>query len=115
MKNNETIDLLESMLDAIKVAENIIEETTIEIFNFNDKDQYAVIRSLEVLGGVAKILPKEIINKRSDLEWDLIIKTRDKLSHVYVAVEGEILWNTVVNDLPLLKEGITEILNSIKE
>jgi len=115
LKNDEIKDLLQSMLDAINVAENIIKETTLEKFNFNDKDQYAVIRSLEVLGGVAKVLPKEILNKKPDLAWDLIIKTRDKLSHVYVAIEGKILWYTVIRDLPLLKEGITDILNNIEE
>ena len=115
MKNNKAIDLLQSMLDAIKVAEDVISETTIEKFRNNNKDQYAVIRSLEVLGGVAKILPKDILDKRPDLEWDLIIKTRDKLSHLYITIEGDVLWNTVILDLPLLKEGITGILKSIKQ
>ena len=47
-----------------------------------------------------------LLEKQQLIILDLIIRTRDKLSHVYIAIEKDILWDTVVSNLPSLKEGI---------
>ena len=39
--------------------------------------------------------------------------TRDKLIHFYFGVNLNVVWKTVVKDLPPLKEQIAEIMNDL--
>ncbi len=40
---------------------------------------------------------------------------RDKLVHDYVSVDVEIVWRTVVENLPDLESGITELISSLNK
>lgn len=44
------------------------------------------------------------------LSWRPAAAMRDFLIHDYPSVDAEAVWNTVANDLPVLKKGIKDIL-----
>lgn len=66
----------------------------------------AVIRNLEVIGEAAKNLPPAFRDKRSDIPWSQIIGMRNFAAHEYFALELDIIWRTIKEDIPLLKKKI---------
>lgn len=71
----------------------------------------AVERKIEIIG--------EALNKASRLESHIastnkekIISTRNRIIHGYDAVDDNMIWEIVVNHLPLLKTEVEKLLKS---
>lgn len=72
--------------------------------------QDAVLRRLEIIGEAVKNLPDALKEKNPAMPWRSIAGMRDMLIHEYFGVDMELVWNTVKNDLPTLKDFIYKIL-----
>ncbi len=107
------IDLLDAILEAIEVAEKICHHTSSDELKNDDIKRYALVRAFEVIGGVSKELPMDIKNLYADLDWSFSIKMRDILSHVYIELDTNILYSTVIEKLPYFKQGIIEIKTNL--
>ena len=75
----------------------------------------AFVRSIEIIGEAVKNLPDSIKSKSVDIEWKEIAGMRDRLIHNYFAIDFEIVWDVVQNEIPTLKEKIEKIINYTKE
>jgi uncharacterized protein with HEPN domain len=73
--------------------------------------QEAVIRNLEIIGEAAKHVPKELRLRHPYVDWARIGGLRDILIHQYFAVDLEILWDIILNNLPDLEVQIRRILS----
>ncbi len=71
---------------------------------------YACVRSLEVIGEAAKNVSAETKRKNHGIAWQKIAGMRDVLSHGYFGVDWEVIWKTVSEDVPVLREKIRKIL-----
>ena len=100
--------------DAIKDIEEFSRDITKENFLEDKKTQYAIIRSLEIIGEAVKNLPKDFTEKYSDIEWAGIAKNRDILIHKYFGVDLELVWKVIKNDAPILKQQINKILEELE-
>ena len=60
-------------------------------------------------------MPDSIKSKSVDIEWKEIAGMRDRLIHNYFAIDFEIVWDVVQNEIPTLKEKIEKIINYTKE
>ncbi len=101
------------LTDILDCIEKIEEYTyAINFFEFeNDvKAQDAVMRRIEIIGEAVKNLPDEFRNKYPDIAWKQVAGMRDVLIHEYAGVILERVWNTVQEDIPLLKKYICLIL-----
>jgi len=67
------------------------------------------VRRLEIVGEAIKNLPEEFREQNKDDLWQGAAGMRDILIHQYFGVDLEIVWNTVNQTLPELKENITEL------
>ncbi len=95
---------------------NILEFTNdIDFQTFINKRliQSAVIRELEIIGEATKNLPDDIRKHSKDIPWKKLTGMRDKLIHGYFTVDLKEVWNTVRNDIPILKRGIEKIKTKI--
>lgn len=101
---------LTDLLDAVGKIEAYIGDMDREEFLQDDKTQDAVLRNLEVIGEAAKNMPPETRERYPDIDWKGAAGMRDKLIHEYFGVSFRIVWESVKNDLPLLKTRIEEIL-----
>ncbi len=72
----------------------------------------AVLRNLEIIGEAIKHISAEQQRKYPQVEWRKIAGFRDIVSHQYFGVSGEIVWDIIVNKIPVLLQQINDILTN---
>ena len=100
---------LKDMLDAISDIEVFIANVNEAEFYKNKEKKYAVVRALEIIGEAAKNLSKELRAKHKEIHWKEIVGMRDKLIHWYFGIKWELVWETVKNKIPELKNQLLKI------
>ena len=69
----------------------------------NELRQSGVLQKLIVIGEVAARLPKNFQTNYDDIKWVDIIGFRNIAVHEYLAVMWEIVWETAITDVPMLR------------
>ena len=103
------------ILDCIAKIQIYTEGLNFDSFQKDDKTIDAVVRNIEVIGEAAKHLPEEIKQLDAEIPWKAIVGMRDKLVHDYFGVDVRFVWNTVEQDLPMLKNKIKLLLDQVVE
>jgi uncharacterized protein with HEPN domain len=109
-------DIRKNLFDVIQAAEEIQGFTNgmnFETYQKSPVTQRAVERDFEIIGEALTRIRKideELLQKVS--EHQRIIGFRNILIHGYDIVDEAIVWNAVVNHLPVLIEEIQEILSA---
>ena len=111
-KKRDYILFLEDILSAIEKIEMYTRELSFEKFCENNMAVDAVIRNFEIIGEATKNVPKRIKEKYSDVEWREAIGFRNVLTHDYFGIDLESVWDTLKNNIPVLKRHIGEVLKS---
>ena len=97
--------------EAVESIEMFIQDKKdIESFGQDLKTKRAVERELEIIGEAVDWINKldsdiEISNLRQ------IINMRNKIIHGYETVSDTVIWQTIHNNLPQLKEEVQKILD----
>ena len=68
--------------------------------------------SLSQIGELAKELDEETINNITEIPWKSIKGMRNKIVHDYDNVDLSVLWSTIKNSLPELKDKLKEVIMS---
>ncbi len=103
----------EFILDMLICCRNILEYTQgmdFKTFSRDKKTIDAVIRNFEILGEAARNISNEFKREYSEINWRIIKGMRDKLIHFYFGVDKEIVWKTVIKDIPELKNKLEKIV-----
>ncbi len=101
------------LLDIIEAADAIqrfCESVDEDEFFSDELRQSAVLQKLIVIGEAAAHLPGEFRKKYSDIEWEDIVGFRNIAVHEYFAVLWQIVWNTAMQDVPILRFRVAQIL-----
>lgn len=101
---------IEDVRDAIKKIKKYTKDLDFDDFAKDTKTIDAVVRNLSIIGEAVKNFPKETKTKYPQIPWKKIAGTRDKVIHAYFAIDEDILWKTIKEDLPPFKKQISEIL-----
>jgi uncharacterized protein with HEPN domain len=101
---------LYDILNAIREVETFIGlDTSFESFQRDIKTKRAVERNIEIIGeAMSRILAKDDSIQLSNSRK--IVDTRNRIIHGYDTVSDDILWNIIIQHLPILKEEIGERL-----
>ena len=108
----ECIDIIESRFIVIKSPEDFVESV-----NGVEKLDSISMR-LQTIGEIInKIYKKEaaLLENYPQVKWNDIIGMRNVISHAYMEIDHNIIYKTCKTHLPVLKETIKSILNSLNE
>ena len=78
-------------------------------FLADDKTRSAVVWQLTVIGEAAKNIPAHVRRRYPEIPWSSMAGMRDRLAHGYFAVDYEIVWKVVKEELPDLKPKIEKV------
>lgn len=113
-RQKSPLPFLNDILDSIEKIEKYCHNMAYDQFLQDEKTKDAVVRNLEIIGEAAKNIPDNIKEISSETAWKSMAGMRDKLIHEYFGVSYSTVWETVKGDLPLLKESIRELYDTIK-
>ena len=104
--SREFLDFLDDMISMVDHALTFVHGMTYEQFTKDEKTRFAVLQALEILGEAAKHIPEEVSNHYSNIPWKKISGMRDVLIHGYFGVNIRHVWDTLVDDVPSLREKL---------
>jgi uncharacterized protein with HEPN domain len=77
-----------------------------EEFTENLTKQEAILRNLEIIGEAVKNIPEEARRLYPDIDWVRISGLRDIIIHQYFGIDLEIIWDILINKIPLFDSQI---------
>jgi len=97
-------DYVASILDHCDRITAAIERFGNSFDNFaTDADYRDVIKMhLFQIGEISNKISDEYKDRMTDIPWVQMYGIRNIIAHAYVKVDEEIIWNTVINDIPSL-------------
>jgi uncharacterized protein with HEPN domain len=104
---------IEHMLFAINNVEEFTANISEEEFAESKILFYAVVKNIEIIGEASYMLTKEFKQSHSNIPWQIMEKMRHVLVHGYYTIFPKKVWETVQEDLPILKLQLTNLLAEI--
>jgi uncharacterized protein with HEPN domain len=87
-----------------------VEGVTFEEFDHNIEKVFAVLRA-EIIGEASRQIPHAVQQEYPQLPWQEMIGMRNVLAHEYFGVDNKVVWRTVREDLPTLRDQVATIIN----
>ncbi len=97
----------------VKAAEVLIENKGRYSFEQANADPiifFGFVKHVEIIGEAVYMLTKEFRDEHPDIPWETIEGMRHVLVHGYYSIRPEQVWNTIENDIPILKEQVEKLL-----
>ena len=110
MKKFDDSARLGHILDAINTIETYSSGVEKPTFLENGMLQDAIMRQVEIIGEAAGRLSPDLQELHPGLPWMEMRAIRNKIVRDYLEINTEVIWDTVKNDLPLLKIQIKKLL-----
>lgn len=111
-------DYLAHILEAIVRIRRYTEGLDRQSFGDREMVQDAVLRNLEIIGEAAHNVhqrhPEFVVHHR-DLPWMPAYDMRNALAHGYYRVDLDIVWRTLVDDLPELEAKVRALRDALAE
>ena len=107
--------LLKNILDCIEKIKFLVDScATLKVFKSKWIEQDAMIRNFEIIGEASNHISDETKMNYPIIEWYKIRGMRNFMSHEYFGVKIETIWDTAVENIPILKIQITKIISDIE-
>ncbi len=108
-------DYLEHIVQAIDRAKEYTDGLgSLEAFRLSQRDQDAVIRNIEIIGEAVRQIQRHdpgFTKAHPELPWLDMRDMRNKMIHNYFDVDLAIVWRTVKDNLPPVKQQIEQLLS----
>jgi len=111
MRKDDSIRL-QHMLDAAREAESFSRNKTRKSLDTDRKLAFALVKCIEIIGEAAAQISNESREALPQIPWLDIIAMRNRLIHAYLDINLDILWKTIIEDLPPLISELENILDS---
>lgn len=110
MHNDDRIRL-QHMIDAGREAMEFASGRTRSDLNTNRMLVLSLVKSVEILGEAASKVSADLRQDYPDLPWREMVTMRNRLIHGYFDINLDIVWQTVVTELPPLIAALESVLN----
>jgi uncharacterized protein with HEPN domain len=102
-------DRVRDVLSAIDEIESFTSGMSFEAYSQDIRTIRAVQASFMIICEAVTALPEEIQNRHPNLPWRDIRAMRNRLVHVYFNIDQNIVWQTIQDDLPVLKAAMHKL------
>jgi uncharacterized protein with HEPN domain len=107
---NKDSERLQKIFSCIQKIELFTKEGK-DSFFADEMQQDAVLRNFQVMGDAIKDLTPEFKNAHPEVSWREPSRFRDRVTHDYLEVKMDIVWDTVEKHLPVFKAQIQKLLD----
>ena len=108
------VDYVKDIRDCVQEVEQFMLGLTKNQFVEDRKTILAVTKLIEMIGEASKAIPEESKAEYMDIPWRQMAGMRDKLTHKYYGIDLQILWDTAVNKIPLIKMPIQKMTQDME-
>lgn len=99
-------DIIEYSINVLMLMEGY----TFEALVSDKRTYYSVMKNVEVVGEAAYMLTKAFKRVHSEIPWKVVQGMRHVLVHDYATIDDRELYNTAVNDIPVLLKQAKKFL-----
>lgn len=103
---------LEDILEAIQRIERQSARGQ-AAFASDELIQVWVVHHLQIIGEAVGKLSEDLKGRHPDVPWAIIKAMRNVLVHFYFGINLERVWKTVVEDLPVPKRQVEDLLETM--
>ena len=107
-----SLEYLRHILDETIYLENRAKGLNKDEFIQDETLKRAFVRSLEIIGEAAKNVSTELRQKHSHIDWRAMAGMRDRLIHRYFGIDYDLVWDVVINKVPMLRQEIQQIIQN---
>lgn len=101
---------LQHMLDNARLACQFAEGKSRDDLETDDQLRLALDRAVEIVGEAACHITDELQAETPEIPWKDIKATRLIVAHRYYELDRDLLWEVVIDDLPVLIPQLEAIL-----
>ena len=103
---------IKHMLNAAKEAHSFISGKSRSDLDADRKLTLALVKDIEIIGEAANKVSQEARDKQPEIPWLDIVNMRNRLIHAYFDIDLDVVWDTVIKDLPPLVAELEKIVFS---
>ena len=107
--HNRSIDRIRHILDAIKDIRSFVSGKEYSDFREDSRSYFACLYLFAVIGEAIARIDERILEK-FEYPWYKVRSFRNFILHEYHAIDAEMVWDTILNDMPVLEKVIINIL-----
>jgi len=97
------------ILEMIEKIETSFSKSRKEDFLKNSEMQDATLMRLQVIGENIKKIPLKLKKKNEEIKWKKFEKLRNIISHKYAAVDYNLIWSFIKDNLEELKIAVLKL------
>lgn len=98
------------MLDMAQKASSLVRNKKRADYDADETLRFALAHLLQIIGEAASHVSKECWQSQPQIPWQAIIGMRHKVVHDYMDVNEDVVWGTIVEDLPFLINELKKIV-----
>jgi len=110
MTQHDETTRLRHMLDGAREAVAMVRDRAREDLDDNRMLELALVRLVEIVGEAAARVSEAEKTRVPLIPWRQVVGMRNRLIHGYDAVDRDVLWDTLHDDLPPLIEQLRSVL-----
>jgi len=107
-------DYLRDIVRYAEVGERMLEGLDLDEFAKDEVKVLAALQVLEIIGEASKKVPDSLKRRYPEIPWKDVAGTRDKLIHGYFDVDLEVVWRSLLEDLPPLRSAVARMLEDLE-
>lgn len=100
------------MLDAAREVLSFSAGKTRTDLNINRMLALSLVKDVEIIGEAAVKVSPETRGEILQIPWEQIIGMRNRLIHAYFEIDLDVLWKTILEDIPSLVKELERVIPS---
>ena len=101
---------VQDMIDCCEKALSYTEGLDMKGFIADSLKYDATIRNIEIIGEAATHVPRDLRDVYSEIPWNAIIGTRNRIVHAYMGIDDGIIWSIIQDAIPSMLPELRRLL-----